>query len=50
MLPKVIIHNSISLDGSLTNFEADLWPHKYILTLGPTISQLRLTHEALCFP
>lgn len=27
MLPKVIIHNSISLDGSLTNFEADLGLH-----------------------
>jgi len=27
MLPKVIIHNSISLDGSLTGFEADLGAH-----------------------
>lgn len=26
-LPRVIIHNSVSLDGSLTNFEADLGIH-----------------------
>ncbi len=27
MLPKVIIHNSVSLDGSLTNFEPDMGLH-----------------------
>lgn len=27
MLPKVILHNSVSLDGSLTNFEANLPLH-----------------------
>lgn len=27
VLPKVIVHNSISLDGSLTGFEADLGVH-----------------------
>lgn len=27
MLPKVILHNSISLDGSLTNFEPNMEQH-----------------------
>ncbi len=30
MLPKVIIHNSISLDGSLTNFEPNMQLHYQI--------------------
>lgn len=30
MLPKVIVHNSISLDGSLTNFEPDMRLHYQI--------------------
>lgn len=30
MLPKVIIHNSISLDGSLTNFEVNMGLHYQI--------------------
>lgn len=30
MLPKVIIHNSISLDGSLTNFEVNMALHYQI--------------------
>jgi len=27
MIPKVIVHNSISLDGSLTNFEPNMELH-----------------------
>jgi len=30
MLPKVIIHNSISLDGSLANFEVNMGLHYQI--------------------
>jgi 2,5-diamino-6-(ribosylamino)-4(3H)-pyrimidinone 5'-phosphate reductase len=30
MLPKVIVHNSISLDGSLTNFEPNMELHYQI--------------------
>lgn len=30
MLPKIIIHNSISLDGSLTNFEPNMGLHYQI--------------------
>jgi 2,5-diamino-6-(ribosylamino)-4(3H)-pyrimidinone 5'-phosphate reductase len=30
MLPKIIIHNSISLDGSLTNFEPNMGVHYQI--------------------
>lgn len=30
MLPKVIIHNSISLDGSLTNFDPNMGLHYWI--------------------
>ena len=30
MLPEVIIHNSVSLDGSLTNFEPNMGLHYQI--------------------
>ena len=30
MLPKVILHNSVSLDGSLTNFEPNMGLHYQI--------------------
>ena len=30
MLPKVVIHNSVSLDGSLTGFEPDMQLHYQI--------------------
>jgi 2,5-diamino-6-(ribosylamino)-4(3H)-pyrimidinone 5'-phosphate reductase len=30
VLPKVVIHNSVSLDGSLTNFEPDMQVHYQI--------------------
>ena len=30
MLPKVIIHNSVSLDGSLTDFEPNMALHYQI--------------------
>ncbi|HPS88845.1 MAG TPA: hypothetical protein PLC35_02535 [Methanosarcina vacuolata] len=32
MIPKVIIHNSISLDGSTTGFEANIGVHYKILS------------------
>ena len=30
MLPKIIIHNSISIDGSLTNFDVNMGLHYQI--------------------
>jgi len=37
MLPKVIVHNSISLDGSLINFEPNMETHYQIECLRQVV-------------